>query len=93
MDAEAQPKIHNLKTWPAPYSSLVDGTKTFEIRKDDRGYRVGDMLVLMEWIPPEEIYQDGEGCYTGRVMMRRVTYKTDWEQKDGHVVLGISEVL
>ena len=40
---------HELKTW-APYWELVwCGSKRFEIRKDDRGFKVGDHLVLREW--------------------------------------------
>ena len=28
------------------FDAVANGTKTFEIRKDDRGFRVGDTLVL-----------------------------------------------
>lgn len=41
--------IHDLKTDPVYFQRLVDGTKTFEVRKDDRGYQSGDTLVLREW--------------------------------------------
>ena len=43
--------IHELKTWPAYFERVVDGSKTFEVRKDDRGYQSGDELVLREWDP------------------------------------------
>jgi hypothetical protein len=58
---------HELKTWPDYYAHLVDGTKTFEYRRDDRGFKVGDVLYLREWEPTFE-------RYTGREMHRRVTY-------------------
>ena len=41
-------RIHELKTWPQFFDSIVDGTKTFELRKDDRGFEVGDAVLLRE---------------------------------------------
>jgi hypothetical protein len=38
--------IHELKVDPAPWQRLLDGSKTFELRRDDRGYQHGDTLVL-----------------------------------------------
>lgn len=37
---------HRLKLNDRYFDAVANGTKTFEIRKDDRGYRVGDTLVL-----------------------------------------------
>lgn len=42
---------HVLKTWPGPFAAVRDGLKTFEWRRDDRGYEVGDVLRLREWDP------------------------------------------
>jgi hypothetical protein len=39
-------KEHELKTDPQVFDDVVGGRKTFEIRKDDRGYEVGDVLKL-----------------------------------------------
>ena len=37
---------HTLKV-PAEYAdAIVNGTKTFEIRKNDRGFKVGDKIVF-----------------------------------------------
>jgi hypothetical protein len=58
---------HELKTWPPYYDALVDGSKTFEYRLNDRGFHVGDVLYLREWEPQD-------GFYTGRSMRRPVTY-------------------
>ena len=40
---------HKLKTWPDPFHAMWEGLKTFELRKDDRGFQVGDTLLLQEW--------------------------------------------
>ena len=60
-------RVHKLKTWPRYYSALVDGSKTFEVRRDDRRFREGDILLLREWLPNVE-------RYTGRECARVVTY-------------------
>ena len=39
--------IHELKTWPQFWPALCDGSKTFELRKNDRGFEVGDILILL----------------------------------------------
>lgn len=60
-------RLHSLRCWPEFYAKLESGEKTFELRKDDRGFRAGDMLLLREWLPGTEVY-------TGRETLRRVTY-------------------
>jgi hypothetical protein len=42
---------HELKTWPDSYAAVLTGEKTFEFRKDDRGFAVEDLLVLREYVP------------------------------------------
>lgn len=58
--------IHKLKIMPRFFAAVCDGTKTFEVRKNDRGFQVGDILELQEWLP--------DSGYTGRVIRRKVTY-------------------
>ena len=41
--------IHELKTWPLYFNAVARGDKTFEIRKDDRPFMIGDELVLKEF--------------------------------------------
>lgn len=59
--------IHDLKCWPKFYDAILNGTKTFELRADDRSppFEVGDELVLREYEPP---------AYTGRAARAVVTY-------------------
>ena len=60
-------RVHELKTWPVFFDAIRAGRKAFEIRRNDRGYEVGDVLRLREW--------DTEaGGYTGRELRRTITY-------------------
>lgn len=43
--------IHELKIHPQYYSRVADGTKTFEIRDNDRSFQKGDTVVLKEYDP------------------------------------------
>lgn len=86
-------KTHDLKTWPAPFAAILSGAKRYEIRKDDRGFAVGDELVLREW-QPSTGYEGFQlfAHYTGREIRARVTYKTsggEWGLPVGLCVLGI----
>ncbi|CAM2994535.1 DUF3850 domain-containing protein [Enterococcus faecalis] len=79
-EVEKEPTIHELKILPEYFEAVVSGNKRFEIRKNDRNYKKGDILRLNE-------YQDGQ--YTGDVHIAEITYITDYAQQDGYVVLGI----
>jgi len=66
-------KTHTLKVLREFFDDLMDGSKTFEVRQDDRSFAVGDTLLLKEWDPkPHEL---SWGDYTGRELSRRITYK------------------
>ena len=43
-------KIHKLKLNAKYYEDSERGIKTFEIRKNDRDYKIGDVLELREYI-------------------------------------------
>lgn len=85
LDAMPDDRIHELKCWYEFYDAIERGEKTFEIRKNDRGYQVGDVLTLQR-------YNQEEGIYSGAESYWRVTYMTDWEQKPGFVVMGIARL-
>ena len=46
---EKKPVIHKLKTLRPYFIALIQGKKTFEVRKNDRNFKVGDILSLEEW--------------------------------------------
>lgn len=53
-------KQHELKTWPEYFDAIKRGDKTFEVRRDDRGFQVGDKLRLREWMPKTQRYSGRE---------------------------------
>ena len=61
---------HELKSWPDFFESLFNGSKTFDLRLNDRDCQVGDVLHLREW-------DDRTQQYTGRECFRRITYVFD----------------
>lgn len=59
--------VHELKTAPEYFQGVYDETKLFEIRYNDRDYKVGDILHLREYVV-------GTNTYTGRSCLREVLY-------------------
>lgn len=53
-------KTHSLKCWPKYFEAVISGAKTFELRLDDRGFKVGDNILLREWDPDMQHYTGGE---------------------------------
>jgi hypothetical protein len=66
---------HELKAWPQPFEAVRDGSKLHEVRHDDRGFEVGDVLHLREF-DPTYLTDYQHKRYTGRALRRRVTHKT-----------------
>lgn len=59
------PKVHALKTLNPFFSDVLEGRKNFEVRKNDRDFKVGDVLCLQETTTTQEIpslYMTGFGC-------------------------------
>lgn len=64
-EADGTMTIHELKTLPEYFQAVWLGDKRAELRKDDRGFNVGDGLLLREW--------DG-AAYTGRSLRAQITH-------------------
>ena len=56
---------HEIKILPEYFNPTAAGRKPFELRKNDRDYRVNDTLTMNEWNGTE---------YTGRKINCYVTY-------------------
>lgn len=90
-----KPKVHDLKSWPEHFRAVSDCSKTFEWRKDDRGFAVGDVLLLREWEPPRDSNEPGEGKYTSFHCRRVVTNILKGGQlgvPHGFVVMGLGSM-
>jgi len=73
--------LHYLKTEAEYFDAAARGEKNFTVRKDDRGFKVGDYLVKMRF---------KKGHFTGALMFAKVSYKTNFPAgvRKGYVVLG-----
>lgn len=79
-----KPTVHDLKIEPKYWLAVYKGEKTFEIRLNDRQFKVGDIVHLHSFF---------EGGYThDPVIERQITYITDYAQKHGYVVFGMKPV-
>ena len=74
--------IHELKIRPEFFEACTSGKKTFEVRRNDRPFEIGDYLALNEW--------NGE-IYTGRCALFNITYiLSDTEYcKPGYAIISI----
>ncbi|TGA93852.1 DUF3850 domain-containing protein [Lactobacillus johnsonii] len=78
-------EVHELKILPEYFKAQKAGKKNFEIRKNDRNYKIGDKLVLKE-------YDSKTDSFTGQSFITEITFITDYQQKDGYVVLDTKDL-
>ena len=83
---ENKPTVHRLKIAPQYFKDVVSGVKTFEVRRNDRDFKVGDIVTLEE-------YKNGN--YTSNYVNAEITYILDDLEycKEGYVVFGIKLLL
>ena len=82
--------VHYLKTWPEYFNEVLSGRKPFEWRVDDRDFKLGDTLVLQEYIPHQE-NPGREGRYTGREIRKTVSYLfSPWATNKRTVVMAFA---
>lgn len=88
---------HVLKCWPEFFDAIKRGDKTFELRRNDRGFQRGDVLVLRKWSPPQPpppeyapAYLSWMGHYWDDEPLRLVvTYVLSSEHlREGFVAMG-----
>jgi hypothetical protein len=77
---------HELKTLPGYFLALIGDRKTFEVRKNDRDFKVNDILILKEWSP--------DRGYTGYETKRKISYILDNPDycKEGYIILGMKPI-
>lgn len=75
---------HKLRTWPFYFDEINKGEKRFEVRKNDRDFQKGDLLILQEYDPWNE-------KYTGAEIACEVTYVLHGKAKDELSYFGIAE--
>lgn len=95
---------HYLKTCPQFYKEVKAGNKTFELRKNDRDYKVGDILVLQEYNPNNtcsaglifgfiaSLGQFTDNGYTGNEIEKKVNYilkGSCFGLEENYVIMGL----
>ena len=53
LEKETTGVVHNLKIEPTHFGDVLMQTKTFEIRRNDRNFQVGDTIYLNEYYKGE----------------------------------------
>lgn len=83
-------KTHHLKIWPEHFAAVRAKLKLAELRYNDRGYCLGDLLQLQEFDPQI-------GAYTGEEITKRVIHIAkvsdflgDWDGA-GYVLLSLAD--
>ncbi len=81
-ELQAEHKVHDIKIAASYYDDVTSGRKRFELRKNDRGYKVGDGLKMLE-------FKDGK--YTGRTIDADIIYLLEEYAglEEGYCILGI----
>ena len=78
---------HQLKILPIYYKEIIFRKKTFEIRNtEDREFKVDQRILLKEW-------DNKKNEFTGNSFLVKITYVTDYMQKDDYVVFGFAPIL
>ena len=84
---------HELKTDPEVFDAVSRGEKKFEIRKDDRGFEVGDTLILRKTLHTGlEMAAGAPLCYEGDPLHLCVSYILRgpiYGLADGWVIMSI----
>lgn len=82
-------KIHELKCWPESFQAIDEGRKRFEVRVNDREFKVDDLLHLKEY-EPNSLYERKGGSYTGFDLVAGVTHIFGPEDKpEGFLAKGV----
>ena len=83
LPSDEGPKVYQIRLAASLYDDVAAGRKTFELTKNDRDYRVGQILEMMEF---------NDGRHTGRVIHADIVYMVEGVTglQDGYCILGIA---
>lgn len=88
-------RTHELKLSTKYFKDVEKGIKTFELRKNDRDFKVGDTLILKEYYQGDIDYKDGiysPPHYTNKKIVKKIVYILQGGQyglDEDYVILGI----
>lgn len=80
--------LHRIKLSEDFAEAVLNGDKSFEIRKNDRGYQKGDTVVFQVVERDNPVFEIASSPLNGRLF--EITYViSGWGLQDGYVVFGI----
>lgn len=85
LPSQQEKKVHDVKLGTTFFDDVKTGRKTFELRKNDRGYKEGDTIVM---------HEEKDGTTTGRTIEKKIVYMLEdfTGLEDGYCILGLGEV-
>ncbi|MCK5602561.1 DUF3850 domain-containing protein [Candidatus Pacearchaeota archaeon] len=94
------PTTHELKTDPLPFGLTMDGKKPYEVRLNDRDFKINDRLILRETVYSHDKMRNAPDAYplkySGRELFASVSCVTASPitegLQDGYVTLGLANV-
>ena len=88
-------QTHSLKTLPQYWDAVKRGDKTFEVRRDDRGFQKGDIIELVrtEYLPdPRNPTFGSKEMSTLRFQIGYILTGGQWGIEPGYVVLALHPI-
>lgn len=81
-----KPITHELKTETKYFNEVISGNKNFELRKNDRGFKKGDYLLLIDF---DKEKQES----TGRSFYKTISYvlesAPEFGLQEGYCILSL----
>lgn len=80
------PVVHELKAVDPHFDEVAEGRKTFEYRRDDRAYAVGDILHLRQY----DALTDSYSGFEVRVRVTHLLRGPTWDVGNGYVIMSVA---
>lgn len=77
---------HDLKTIQPHFNHVWNNLKTFEIRKEDRNFKVGDLIRLHEYDPQSKTYSNRQAT---RIITHILRDDSEFGLMPGYCILSI----